>query len=1065
MEPILILLAVFLPVFIIAGSITAFVALSKTNRIARSFESYKKIISDVLNRLTELQRRLSMLEGHGARPTKAEPPPIARPTVPADPVQPLAPEPEQLDEETPAAEAVELHPTVVEPVKVEAPPEPTPPPAPTPPQISPEPPQTARPRAVETNWTDFESAAGKRWLTWGGVVILFLSAAFFLKHAFDVGWIGPGVQVLLAVAAGGVLLGLGELFLRQDMRPLGRGLIGGGIMVLYAALFAAYSPNFYKTPVIESQELTFALMCGVTVIAMALAIRHDAISISFLAILGGMLTPILVSKGIDARDTLFSYILLLDVGVLAVAFYKKWRALDTLAFVGTIVLFWGWWSKFGIGAPVGPPLAWLAAFWGLFAILPAAHHIRRRTELTVERLLMSMANATYGFAFAYLILEGRPEDLAWAALVMSGAYLTLGVLVRFRGRDAKAMFGFISMSMLFLTLFAPLRFGLNGITLAWLGEAVVLVCLGFLFDYRPVRIGGFITLLLGTGRVFLVHYNLPAIEGDLLPAFANTNFWTMMCAPIAGGLIAVVHQFHRRKSEPEDKQIQAICTIGSGLLALMLLSIEIDRWFRGLDELTWAYRTYLNHCSKIALWTIGAAAFLSGAPSRMARPLRIAGLFPLLGALGLAAYTFTIDHGASCIGGLNPLFGASMLACGVIWAYSLSWEDEQTRNTCVVGSALITLGFFSLELDHWFQTLDLPGQYLHYLEVCAMSALWTVATLAFMGGSRLGQAARGLRKTAVVPLIGAAVLIVYAFALDPIDEPGLFVNIRFAAAFFVSVVIWIQSLTWPDEKSGPELNIVSSYATVGLICAEVLPWVWRMAPVWKVDQIYTTYWVAAMLTAACAAAYLAIGRMRKAREAYYAGLAPLIIAWFCSLRIYFLTPQGRMLMFVNPRFIAAMLTLAVMLAWPAVMRSDRRESDAPSEAIVPLYVWFTASLLALLTIEPAGWLHRNIADIDQSAWTVQMSISIVWGLYASAMLSIGFWKRVTPLRLAALALFGLTAVKLLAVDMANIRKIYRIVSFFVMGILMVAASYAYHKAEKRLKKSEQELDIPQTNAH
>ena len=84
-----------------------------------------------------------------------------------------------------------------------------------------------------------------------------------------------------------------------------------------------------------------------------------------------------------------------------------------------------------------------------------------------------------------------------------------------------------------------------------------------------------------------------------------------------------------------------------------------------------------------------------------------------------------------------------------------------------------------------------------------------------------------------------------------------------------------------------------------------------------------------------------------------------------------------------------------------------------------------------------------------------MSITIVWGLYASAMLSIGFRRRLLPLRLAALALFALTAVKLLLIDMANVKHLYRIISFFVMVLLMVAASYLYHKAEKQLKKSDQ----------
>lgn len=159
-------------------------------------------------------------------------------------------------------------------------------------------------------------------------------------------------------------------------------------------------------------------------------------------------------------------------------------------------------------------------------------------------------------------------------------------------------------------------------------------------------------------------------------------------------------------------------------------------------------------------------------------------------------------------------------------------------------------------------------------------------------------------------------------------------------------------------------------------------------------------------------------------------------------------------MFLNPRFVAVLMALGVILAWATVTRTDRRTFTVPSVTIVPLYAWFTLSLLALLSMEPAEWLYRNVTDPNRAA-SVQMSITIVWGLYASSMLSIGFWRRVMPLRLAALALFALTAVKLLLVDMADVRQIYRIISFFVMGTLMIAASYLYHKAEKRLKKSDQ----------
>jgi uncharacterized membrane protein len=1106
MEGIAVLL-ILLFAFILIGAIVAYVAMGRTTNLKRKVESYREIIANLSAALTSLTRRISILESVSARPGESKSPPDDIPKSPeaeeAPVTQSLAPtptttpswmqtrpdnvvihdksdthEPEEPQAAEPPEEIVESSVEPEIPEEPQAPQEPAAveePQAQAPPRFTPPPPlpkaaiadtevsstststSDIKPASHYTDWTDFESAAGKRWLTWGGVIILFLSAAFFLDYAFKVGWIGPGIQVLMAVGVGVAMLALGEYFLHKDMRPLGRGLIGGGIMILYAALFAAYKPNvLYETPVIESQTLTFALMCVVTLVGMALAIRHDAISIAFLAVLGGMLTPVLASKGTDARDVLFSYILLLDLGVLGVAFYKKWRALDILAFVGTVALYGGWYVKFGIGAPVGPPLGWLATFWAVFAIVPVAYHLRYKTPLTIERLMISLMNATFGFAFAYQILVGRPGDLAWAAMVMSASYLTLGVLARLRSEDEKAMFGFISLSMMFLTLFVPLHFALNAITLAWLAEAVVLVYLGFLFDYRPVRVGGFITLLLGVARVVNVNFPVLIWQSDQLAAFANKNFWTMMCAPIAGCLLAIVHQGYRRKATGDDKSIQLICTIGSGLLALVIVSFELDRWFWVRDNMLAAYRQYLSNCALIVLWAVGATGFLAGAKSWMARPLRFTGLLPLGASLALAAFTFVINLDGPHTLAMNPLFGASLLACGVLWAYSLTWSDLQIKTGFTVCAGLVTLAMFSLELDRWFWTLEnIPRAYLVYLHHCAISVLWGAGTLAFLAGAKHSSLARPFRITGMFPLAGAALLIGYTFTLNPGFQQMLFIDPRFGAAVFVCAVMWVHSLSWSDSEPKMGFSILTSYATVALICAEVIMWIYRMAPTWEVDPHYTSLWVAAMLLSACAIVYLGAGRIKRASGAYSSGLAPLIIAWLCGLQAYLLYGHDNMLMFLNTRFVAAMMTLLVVLAWAAITQRDRKTFDEPSGTVVPLYTWFTLSLLALLSMEPSGWLYRHTGDPSQATRIAQMSVTIVWGLYASSMLSLGFWRRIMPLRLAALALFGLTAVKLLLVDMANVGTIYRIISFFIMGVLMVAASYLYHKAEKQLKKSQQ----------
>jgi uncharacterized membrane protein len=118
-----------------------------------------------------------------------------------------------------------------------------------------------------------------------------------------------------------------------------------------------------------------------------------------------------------------------------------------------------------------------------------------------------------------------------------------------------------------------------------------------------------------------------------------------------------------------------------------------------------------------------------------------------------------------------------------------------------------------------------------------------------------------------------------------------------------------------------------------------------------------------------------------------------------------------------------------------------------------LYGVGIALLFVLLSAEIYLYFRGTITDRERARWVCQMSLSVTWGAYAIAMLAIGFWRKVRSLRLAALGLFGLTALKLVLIDMAKIQEVYRIISFLVLGVLMIGASYLYHRVEKRLSIS------------
>lgn len=172
-----------------------------------------------------------------------------------------------------------------------------------------------------------------------GVITLVLGIGFFFKWAVDNQWIGPAGRVELGVLAGLLALGGADYLWRKGQRIFAQGVTATGIAILYLAIYAAF--DFYK---LLPQGFTFVCMFVATVLACALALRYDAIAIAAFGLLGGYLTPVLLSTGEDHPWFLFSYTLLLDLGLLALVRARGWPPLEVLGVAATFALLWGWYN-------------------------------------------------------------------------------------------------------------------------------------------------------------------------------------------------------------------------------------------------------------------------------------------------------------------------------------------------------------------------------------------------------------------------------------------------------------------------------------------------------------------------------------------------------------------------------------------------------------------------------------------------------------------------------------------------------------------------------------------------
>ncbi len=117
-----------------------------------------------------------------------------------------------------------------------------------------------------------------------------------------------------------------------------------------------------------------------------------------------------------------------------------------------------------------------------------------------------------------------------------------------------------------------------------------------------------------------------------------------------------------------------------------------------------------------------------------------------------------------------------------------------------------------------------------------------------------------------------------------------------------------------------------------------------------------------------------------------------------------------------------------------------------------MIVLMAAAGFLLLSFECYDWCILKWGADQIGRRVANMSLSIAWGSYSIFLLITGFATRIRGWRLGGLVLFGVTCLKLVLIDLARLEQLHRILSFMAMGLLLMAASYLYHRLEKRLKE-------------
>ncbi len=77
-------------------------------------------------------------------------------------------------------------------------------------------------------------------------------------------------------------------------------------------------------------------------------------------------------------------------------------------------------------------------------------------------------------------------------------------------------------------------------------------------------------------------------------------------------------------------------------------------------------------------------------------------------------------------------------------------------------------------------------------------------------------------------------------------------------------------------------------------------------------------------------------------------------------------------------------------------------------------------------------------------------ISVLWGVYALVLFVVGIAKESSPARIAGFLMASITIMKVFFHDLSYLETTYRILSFVVLGVILLTISFIYHKKVGRM---------------
>lgn len=372
-----------------------------------------------------------------------------------------------------------------------------------------------------------EMKIGLNWLNKIGIILILFGVAAASKYTYST-WFNDYLKGISFFILGALLLAGGEWSYRKIKNVFATGLLGGGISVLYGAVFYSY----FQLNIIN-MNVGILLSIMITLTAIVLSLRYHSKTICSLGLIGGYLPlfSFIFAFGLEGNSfyAAMVYLLLLNASIVFISFWKSWSIVHYISFFLHVPSIF--YLAYHAPSETISILYTLLAFL-MYLVVTLAYPFKYKIALLKMDVAFLGLNTLFSCFILYFLFDkaGLNDYRGLLALAFSLVYVGLGQLIHKVMRNEKyTMILFYSTSLTFAVLMIPFQFGVQWLALGWLIEGIILVIYGFKNRIKSMELAGWGIFLLCIGVFYFFDaFQIHQLYATAVPFFDFKYFAVML---------------------------------------------------------------------------------------------------------------------------------------------------------------------------------------------------------------------------------------------------------------------------------------------------------------------------------------------------------------------------------------------------------------------------------------------------------------------------------------------------------------------------------------------------------